>query len=348
MNRSPRPRSRRTGLAGKTRKLILALFAILAVSGGVGVGMFWTDLKVWRGVARFRDAPAGDRQHLGADLVALGEPAVPGLLECLRVGDAELARATRKVLADMLANWGPDDLRTERMASRLFAAYSELGDPGQAALLRLMPAVRHTHGPDHAEQRAQIVRSALAHPAPELRIDGIRLALWPEVMALAEVVPLLKAPEPEVRRAAMLAVGPVRPDGPDPERDLIRTEELLHWLHDADPEVRQICEMSLRSRGLSEEEIRRGRLLTHPEASQRTRLLAELIRDERVDLSSWLERLSRDPNPSVRASAARAIGEGSVGLIRRLEQMGNSDPDPTVRRIAEFYRVQKSTDRLRN
>ena len=60
------------------------------------------------------------------------------------------------------------------------------------------------------------------------------------------------------------------------------------------------------------------------------------------DPEPWLERLSRDPDPAVRAGAARVAVE--VAAERRLPvpvwvaRLADADPDPTVRRIAGFYR----------
>jgi hypothetical protein len=63
-----------------------------------------------------------------------------------------------------------------------------------------------------------------------------------------------------------------------------------------------------------------------------------------ADPGPWLERLSHDPDPGVRAGAARVAVEVVVG--RRLSvpvwvgRLADSDPDSTVRRVAGFYRAQ--------
>jgi hypothetical protein len=64
------------------------------------------------------------------------------------------------------------------------------------------------------------------------------------------VLPLVQDPSPAVRRVAMLSVGS--------EEDLINEDDLLPLLHDADDEVRNLCEAALRGRGLKEMHIRLG------------------------------------------------------------------------------------------
>jgi hypothetical protein len=52
----------------------------------------------------------------------------------------------------------------------------------------------------------------------------------------------------------------------------------------------------------------------------------------------WLGRLTADPDPAVRAGAARVAAARRADLGGRLEEMSRSDPDGTVRRIAAYYR----------
>jgi HEAT repeat protein len=147
------------------------------------------------------------------------------------------------------------------------------------------------------------------------------------------IVPLVADPAAEVRRAAVLALGPAR-DG----RSVVGDDDLLRSLHDPDPEVRQLCEMGLRSRGRSPRDIRLGRRYTAPDPAERQKLLIDLADEEELDVTVWLDRLTADPDPAVRAGAARLAVERGADLRARLEQMSRSDPDHTVRRIAAFYR----------
>src|SRR5205085_5919253 len=83
--------------------------------------------------------------------------------------------------------------------------------------------------------------------------------------------------------------------------------------------------------------------LTHADPGERLKLLLDLRYDDDVaDPEPWLERLSRDPEPAVRAGAARVAVE--VAVARRLPcpvwvgRVADADPHPTVRFIAAFYR----------
>src|SRR5262249_26046743 len=93
----------------------------------------------------------------------------------------------------------------------------------------------------------ELTRACLRDERAANRVQAVRLALRPELDLLESVVPLLNDPVPEVRRTAMLAVGPAE--------EVIRTDALLRWLHDPDADVRKLCEKALRSRGLQEEHL---------------------------------------------------------------------------------------------
>jgi HEAT repeat protein len=174
-----------------------------------------------------------------------------------------------------------------------------------------------------------------------LRIQAVATAMRPDVDALDAIVPLLKDPEAEVRRAAVLALAPVR----DGATAVVSDEELLRCLHDADPEVRRLCEMGLRSRGRSPRDIYLGRRYTAPDPAERQKLLLDLADEDHLDVTVWLERLTNDPDPAVRAGAARVAVERRADLRDRLEQMSRSDPDGTVRRIADYYRKKMLASR---
>jgi HEAT repeat protein len=162
--------------------------------------------------------------------------------------------------------------------------------------------------------------------------------MHPHLKLRADLVPLLAAPEPEVRRAALFAVGPATDDAP-----VIGDEDLFRWLHDPDPGVRRGCQDALASRGRTDAEIRLGRRLTHPDPAGRLDLLLDLRADDELpDPEPWLERLARDPDPGVRAGAARVAAELTAERRQALppwvNHLADADPEPTVRRIAAFYR----------
>jgi HEAT repeat protein len=124
-------------------------------------------------------------------------------------------------------------------------------------------------------------------------------------------------------------------------KDAIETEDLLRCLHDSDAEVRRQCEIALRrSRGLSPEEIRLGKLITDSSARVRLQVLNYLGKhaDTRLYPGVWLRHLSHDAAPEVRFAAIRAIKELSVGELNdRIDQMARNDPSPTVCEFAQRY-----------
>jgi len=178
-----------------------------------------------------------------------------------------------------------------------------------------------------------LVRLALSHPAAEQRVAAVGHSLRPETAQLAAVVPLLQDPAAEVRRAAMLAVGP--------HANLIPDEDLIRWLHDPDAEVRGLCKTALRSRGLRERDVDMGRLLSSSNPLDRMKLFDELGEDNDVDVGVWLTRLSQDEVPAIRAAAVRHGVEHQVEAFgERLRQMAEADPDETTRQLAREYLQQ--------
>jgi HEAT repeat protein len=187
---------------------------------------------------------------------------------------------------------------------------------------------------DRADVRGadrELVQACLHDGASHNQVRAVQLARRAGIHLLDQVVPLLRDPAPEVRRAALLAVG----DAPA----AVTTDDLLQWLHDPDAEVRRLCEEALRlARHLPEKHLRLGRLLTDPRAEVRLEVLECLHRDPDLEPGIWLRRLSHDPAAAVRAAAVREVARQSLpSLAGRLEQMSQNDPSPTVRQLARYY-----------
>lgn len=180
----------------------------------------------------------------------------------------------------------------------------------------------------------RLARVGLGAEDPDTKTAAIRLVLRPvlkkERKLLAAIVPLLKDSNPEVRKCALVALGP--------ERDLVGEEMLLPLLHDDEDQVRLLCELALRSRGLDENHILLARLISDDSPAARLQVLQHLHRSRDLDPTVWLERLTQDPTPAVRAAAVRAAaGMGEVDFTSRLRSMSREDPSPTVRQLAEHY-----------
>src|SRR5262245_38499591 len=174
------------------------------------------------------------------------------------------------------------------------------------------------------------VDRGVQHPSVDIRLRAIQVSMQPDVQHLEPLRPLLHDPAPEVRQAALLALGGAT--------EIVSDDELLHLLHDPDSEVKRLCRTALRGRGLRETDVQLGRLFASPQPADRLQLLSLLHDDGELDVSTWLQRLSRDPCPAVRAAAARAAGEQHVFALReRLGEMAAADPDLTVRPIADYH-----------
>jgi hypothetical protein len=178
----------------------------------------------------------------------------------------------------------------------------------------------------------ELMVAGLKAPGPELRVRAVHLALHAhfreDVELLGKVVPLLGDPDAAVRRAAVLALGQARA--------VISEEGLLPLLHDGDADVRRLCETALRSRGLSDEHLLLGRLISDSRAAARLQVVRCLEQVE-VEPGVWLRRLSADPSPAVRAGAIRAAAQSDADLGDVLRQMAERDSSPTVRQLAQHY-----------
>lgn len=307
-------------------------------------------------------------------LARLDADAVAALVSCFRgEGTPGCARA-EACLATSVKRWGAADPRTAALADRLASSFSRFTPAGQQSVLRLehvlgqlvqgtsAPAavVRSAaatllqaahaadagvHGaalelaasrlgraktPDMVQACRELARACLRDESAGNRARALRLALLPGVDLRNEVVALLHDSEPEIRRVAMLEVGPLP--------DLVPKDDLLPWLHDPDTDVRQICEAALRGRGLSDLQIKLGRLVTDNRPAIRLQLVDQLRHNSDVEPGVWLRRLSHDRVPAVRAAVVRvSASETAVDLSDRLEQMAQGDPSPTVRQLARFY-----------
>lgn len=183
---------------------------------------------------------------------------------------------------------------------------------------------------DWLPQWKALAESGLKDERPPVLVAAIRLAAVPGVNALEAVRPHLGHRAKEVRGMALAALGS--------REELVPTDDLLGLLHDEDQEVAAICEQSLRSRGLTPDQLNLARQMTDPRAGVRAGVAAQVFEHAELDLQLWVNRLSRDKSPAVRASAIRAAAnDDERRFAQRLHQMALEDPSPTVRQIAEYY-----------
>jgi hypothetical protein len=161
--------------------------------------------------------------------------------------------------------------------------------------------------------------------------------MTPKIDAAEQVPSLHRDADAGVRRSALLAVCSVR--------ELVADEDLLPLLHDSDSEVRQLCEAIRLGRGLRKRDLTMGRLITDCQFLKRLEILNYLGRDDQIDPQAWLERLSQNSVPAVRAATLRVAFDSEcvpgIDFSERAQQMASSDPDGTVRQIAmELVRMR--------
>ncbi len=276
-------------------------------------------------------------ERLAADWGSPEDPRLADLALHLAHDFSRLSPAGQQQTLALAADWFPPD-GPAAPASLLPPAARLLGEAaavedGNAQSAALELCARVLAQPEHGEaiRPAQdLIRAGLHAAAAGDRLRAVRLALHPGMDLLEQVVALLSDPEVEVRRAALLAVGPAR--------DVVPDECLLPSLHDSDPEVRRLCEVALGGRGLRPEFLELGRLLTDPRPATRLLVLDQLHRHPDLDPGLWLRRLSHDASPAVRVAAMRAMAQQPyLDLSDRIDQMARSDPSPTVCQLARFY-----------
>ena len=324
-------------MARSVRRIGLGTLVLL-MAGGVWAGVQWKPLTARYAGYQLRTATADESRRAAArKLVEIGDAGTPHLVEAFRSGDVERCAAVATALREFLKDLPPTDPRFAETCRPHLHGYSEFSEAGQEAVFALMPDLLRSADPDALPRGREIVRTALKHRSAELRIQAVQMAMRADLDQKADVVACLQAPEADVRRAAMLAVGPASTGG-----SAIGDEDLFPWLHDSESQVQRLCEAALSTRGLEPEQIAAARKLTSPDAAERLKLLLDLRwnRDAIRDPGPWLERLSRDADPAVRAGAARVACECKLAFAGWIDRLAKDDPDGTVRRIAQFHRTR--------
>jgi hypothetical protein len=302
---------------------------LLAAAGGLAAWQ-WPTIQANLTAGKLRSATTADERtaHAG-QLLAAGEPGLAQLIQLFRTGTPDQCSATAEAVANHFRDTPDGDPRCAAVGRAFLAAAGTFNEAGTDAAVDLVPLFLRCGEPDAAEQCRGLVKAGLSGGN---KATAVRFAVG--LGLKAEVVPLLNDPAAEVRRAAMAAVGPAGAGTP-----AVEAEELFRWLNDPDAEVRLLCEAGLSTRGLEPEHIEAGRKLTHPDPAERLDLLSDLQRNRAAfrDPGPWLERLSRDADPAVRAAVARVGYESRLPFAGWLDRL-TADPDGTVRRIAAYHK----------
>jgi hypothetical protein len=331
--------------AGRGWKLRgVGVLVMLLAGVGTWAGLNATELRAKFAARKLASAETDEeRARWAGAMLGYGEPGARGLVECVKSGGDPARDAAAAALERHLGGLPQGDPRAAAVCGALLDAFPGAGDSGKLAILRLVPAILKQSGAAHAARCRGVVAEGLKQPNSDARLAAVRLAIHPDIKIRNEVMPLLASAEPQLRGAALFAAA-MPGDGEPAMND----EELFRWLHDPDAGVRQIARDALVARDRSEAEIALGRRLTNPDPTERLKLLLDLRYDDDVpDPEPWLERLSRDPEPAVRAGAARVVVEVSAARSQScpawVARVADADPHPTVRFVAAFYRAQPGT-----
>jgi hypothetical protein len=324
-------------LAGKRKWFVfgVVLFLILtACVAGLNVSFLKTQYAAHQLRAATNDE---DRARAANQLVNLGTPGLTKLIEFIQSGNDSCRSVSTTALNGYLSGMPDGDRRAVPVAGQLLDTFSRMDESGRKAVLALMSNILKRTGNTYAAKCREAIAAGLKTADTDTRVLAIRLALHPDANMRAELLPLMNDPEPRVRGAALFGVATTT-DG----EQVLADEDLFHWLHDPDEGVRKVCRDALVSRDRSESEINLARRLSHPDAGERLKLLYDLrYEDDVIDPEPWLERLSRDRDPALRAGAARVIleviAERKLSCPLWVARVSTSDPDPTVRRIATFF-----------
>lgn len=311
---------------------------LLVLAGGVIAGVQWKSLNARYAGYKLRTATTDDsRREAARKLVNAGDAGTPYLTDAFRGADGERCSAIAYTLREFLKELPPTDPRFATLCRPHLHGFADYSEVGREATITLVPDFLRCPDADTLPRCREIVRQALQHRSPDVRVQAIQLTVRQNFDQKADVVACLQAPEADVRRAAMLAVGPASTGSA-----AIGDEDLFPWLHDADLQVQMLCEAALSTRGLEPEQIAAARKLTSPDAAERLKLLLDLRsnRDAIRDPGPWLERLSRDADPAVRAGAARVAYECKLSFASWLDRLAQDDPDGTVRQIVRFHRTR--------
>jgi hypothetical protein len=357
----------------RNKKVLGSFLLLLPLLAGGGVA--WTErtpLLAWYYVRGLAHANEAERDLWARRVASLGEPALPGLLDCLVQPDPTLCANAQAGLAHLVTTWGAGDGRSIALAIRLARAFPRLSPLGQRAALEVSASWFSGKGAPIAGLVPACTR-LLTESAPlaDAEVQSAALGLAAVLLQQPQGPEAVSAAR-EVARAGLSSAVPANRlraipltlrEGMDLLEQVVvllndpvvevrrsallavavgaRDEALLPTLHDPDAEVRTLCENVLCSRGLRPAHLHLGRLLTDPSPRKRLQVLDHLGVASDLDPGLWLRRLSHDNSPAVRLAAVRVMSEQDlIDLSDRIDQMARSDPSPTVCQIAQFYHRQ--------
>ncbi len=307
-------------------------YGLTALLGLAIVGYFiaanWTWIRAEYSVRQLRNATDQNerRTHIQS-LLALNDPGFEKILSFLRTNDRTICALIAKEL--------PTTASDRNRIVALLTILPECDQAGCEAILSAMPELINNPDPELIELTIKALACGF-QSSTRAKVLAVRLAAHPALNQTELLVPMLLDPVPEVRIAALTTIGTAG------DSSIISDEELFRWMSDPDPTVRSVCLAVLESRGRSLEEIDLGRRLKHPKPEERLQLLMDLSRETQRDIGPWLERLGHDPEPAVRAGAARVACERKLLYSDWVDELARNDPSATVRLVATYHRRKAS------
>jgi hypothetical protein len=346
----------------------VALSGLIALAGSLCAR---NQILAWYHVQRLIRANERDREGWAACAAEADEAAIAPLVGALRGLDPSRRENLALGLGRLTSRWAGDDARLTELVGRMGDDFPRMNLTGQTcalaecvkwvennpsaselkriaarmafqagrssekevriqALLLVSTCLKQQPALEDAANLRTILAAGLQDTEPEIRACSARLCGTADVTMLPQVAPLLDDPSPRVRQAALLAVGRAE--------NAVCTDDLLRSLHDSDEDVRRLTEAALLSRGLRDEDVLLGRMISDSRAAVRLQVLERMGRTADLDVRVWLHRLTHDASPAVRAAAIRAAaGRPEINLSERLAQLSIEDPSPTVRQLAQHY-----------
>lgn len=364
----------------KSRIFSYALIVIIVGCAGVG---FWQQntIAAWYRAWKMQSATPEMLPGYVKSFEAMGLTGTEALIGCFQSTNETACQNARQILSKILNIWPTTDQRRTAVLHQMSATAPNFSAYGQKECIgflqelmqseqthremqnTLSAVIAHTSAnPEsrlvvyqallQALQYEESIEESLLKQSKSLvivgtksdqetiRLAAIRLAVLPGLQLHEHLIPLVSGPvtDPsiEVRQLVLLALGE--------HEKLLSTDDLCKYLNDPDREVRTITERILQVRGLTQNQIKLARLMHDQNAVSRAELPGLVMGTPEIDSYQWMERLSKDPAPVVRAAAARAIGSSSdQRMSSLLRALSVQDQDQTVQQIARYYLQPETT-----
>ncbi|OJW06905.1 MAG: hypothetical protein BGO49_16760 [Planctomycetales bacterium 71-10] len=286
---------------------------------------------------------------------AVNDAAMDDYLEivgAMRAGFLQFPPAGRAAAASVAGSM-LDRFRVDTVSIKFLDALKPIHDVYAAALSDVDPEVRFVALGETAKFWTWIPGRTLSE------IDELKVSEWKEGIHPA-VVRCLANADVRTRAAAIYSLGflpieaaaaPALAYAEDPavevrrqviisfaaRRGLLTEDALIQRIHDEDLAIREAAFAALKLRGLNQEQISLGVMMTSPRADQRASVIA-LVKDRTdIDPIVWLMRLTHDKDDSVRIRAVEALGAqktDDASVKRRIVEMAQSDASEQVRQAA--------------